>query len=130
MVTLNEVHPLADFQKNAKGHLRRLNKTGQPEVLTVNGKPAVVVQDARSYQRLLDSVEQAEAIAGIKLGLESLEPGDGVPAKKVFARLRCKHKIPASERNTASSSKRVSLPRLPRLASRESCERSAGRSTI
>ena len=97
MVTLNEVHPLSDFQKNAKGHLRRLNKTGQPEVLTVNGKPAVVVQDARSYQRLLDSVEQAEAIAGIKFGLESLARGEGVPAKKVFARLRRKHKIPVSE---------------------------------
>jgi prevent-host-death family protein len=97
MVTLNEVHPLADFQKNAKGHLRRLNKTGQPEVLTVNGKPAVVVQDARSYQRLLDSVEQAEAIAGIKLGLESLSCGEGMPARTVFARLRRKHKIPAGE---------------------------------
>jgi prevent-host-death family protein len=77
MLTLTEIHPLSDFKKNAKGHLRRLNKTGQPEVLTVNGKPAVVVQDARSYQRLLDSVEQAEAIAGIKLGLESLARGEG-----------------------------------------------------
>jgi hypothetical protein len=46
---------------------------------------------------LLDSVEQAEAIAGIKFGLESLARGEGVPAKKVFARLRRKHKIPASE---------------------------------
>jgi prevent-host-death family protein len=97
MVTLNQIHPLADFQKNAKGHLRRLNKTGQPEVLTVNGKPAVVVQDARSYQRLLDSVEQAEAIAGIKLGLESLGRDEGVPAKRAFARLRRKHKIFAGE---------------------------------
>src|SRR4051794_8346762 len=97
MVTLNEVHPLAGFQKNAKGHLRRLTKTGQPEVLTVNGKPAVVVQDARSYQRLLDSVEQTEVIAGIKLGLESLARGEGVPAKTVFTRLRRKHKIPTGE---------------------------------
>ncbi len=96
MVTLNEIHPLADFQKNTKGHLRRLIKTGQPEVLTINGKPAVVVQDARSYQRLLDSVEQAEAIAGIQLGLECLVRGEGQPAKKVFARLRRKHKIPAA----------------------------------
>lgn len=95
MVTLNETHPLADFQKNTKGHLRRLNKTGRPEVLTINGKPAVVVQEARSYQRLLDSVERAEAIAGIKLGLESLARGEGQPAKTVFTRLRRKYKIPA-----------------------------------
>ena len=96
MVTLNETHPLADFQKNIKGHLRRLNKTGQPEVLTINGKPAVVIQDARSDQRLLGSVEQAEAIAGLKLGLESLARGEGQPAKNVFARLRRQYKIPAA----------------------------------
>jgi prevent-host-death family protein len=95
MVTLNESHPFADFQQNAKRHLRRLNKTGQPEVLTINGKPVVVVQDARSYRRLLETVEHAETIAGIKLGLDSLGRGEGQPAKTVFARLRRKHKIPA-----------------------------------
>jgi prevent-host-death family protein len=92
---LNESHALADFQQDPKRHLRRLTKTGQPEVLTVNGKPAVVVQDARSYQRLLDTVEKAEAIAGIKLGLESMARGKGQSAKAVFARLRRRHKIPA-----------------------------------
>lgn len=95
MVILNDTHALADFQQHAKKHVRRLNKTGQPEVLTVNGKPAVVVQDARSYQRLLDTVEKAEAIASIKLGLESMARGKGESAKTVFARLRRKHKIPA-----------------------------------
>ena len=94
MVMLNDTHALADFQQHARKHLRRLNKTGQPEVLTVNGKPAVVVQDARSYQRLLHTVEKAEAIAGIKLGLESMAHGKGIPAKAVFARLRRKHKTP------------------------------------
>ena len=94
MIMLNDTHALADFQQHTKKHLRRLNKTGQPEVLTVNGKPAVVVQDARSYQRLLDTVEKAEAIAGIKLGLESMARGKGESAKTVFARLRRKHKIP------------------------------------
>jgi prevent-host-death family protein len=95
MMTLNETHPLADFQKNTQGHLRRLHETGQPEILTVNGQPAVVVQDAHSYQRLLDSVEQAETIAGIKLGLESLARGEGQPAKTVLGRLRRKYGISA-----------------------------------
>jgi prevent-host-death family protein len=94
MVMFNDTHALADFQQNPRRHLRRLNRTGQPEVLTINGKPAVVVQDARSYERLLDMVEQAEAIVGIKLGLESMARREGEPAKAAFARLRCKHKIP------------------------------------
>jgi prevent-host-death family protein len=95
MVLLNESHSLADFHQNAKRHLRRLSKTGQPQVLTVKGKPVVVVQDARSYRRLLDTVDKAEAIAGIKLGLDSLARGEGQPAKAVFQRLRRKHKISA-----------------------------------
>lgn len=96
MVMLNDTHALSDFQHDAKKHLRRLTKTGQPELLTVNGKPAVVVQDARSYERLLDTVEMAEAIAGIKLGLESMARGKGQPASAVFARRRRKHRIPAN----------------------------------
>jgi len=95
MVMLSDTHPLTDFQHHAKKHVRRLTKTGQPEILTVNGKPAVVVQDARSYQRLLDAVEKAEAIAGIKLGLKSMARGKGQPAKAVFRRRRRKHRIPA-----------------------------------
>jgi len=90
---LNDTRALSDFQHDAKKHLRRLTKTGQPELLTVNGKPAVIVQDARSYQRLLDTVEKAEAIAGIKLGLESMARGQGQPAKTVFAQLRRKHEV-------------------------------------
>src|SRR5438477_3320155 len=94
MVMFNDSHAFADFQQNPRPHLRRLNRTGQPEVLTVNGKPAIVVQDARSYQRLLDTVERAETIAGIQLGLESMARGEGEPVKAAFARMRRRHKIP------------------------------------
>ena len=93
MAMLNQTHTLADFQNDAKRHLRRLIKTGQPELLTVSGKPAVIVQDARSYQRLLDTVEKAETIAGIKLGLDSMAHGKGEPAGTVFRRLRRKYRI-------------------------------------
>ena len=95
MATLQETHSLDEFNQNAKTHVRRLKRTGLPEVLTVNGLPAVVIQDAGSYQRLLDAVEKAEAIAGIKRGLGSMERGEGESAKTVFSRLRRKYKIPA-----------------------------------
>jgi prevent-host-death family protein len=94
MVTLDVVHPLTDFQQHTASYVRRLKKTGRPEVLTVNGKPTVVVQDARSYQRLLEEVERAETLVGIKRGLESMESGKGRPARAVFARMRKKYRIP------------------------------------
>ena len=75
MVQVTDIHSLTDFQRNVKAHLKHLKETGRPEILTVNGKAAVVVQDAESYQRLLDLVEQAEAVEGIQRGLDDMKRG-------------------------------------------------------
>lgn len=58
MIRPEDVGSLTDFARNAKAHLRRLKRTGRPELLTVNGKAEVVVQSASGYQRLLDSLEK------------------------------------------------------------------------
>ena len=58
---------MTEFQRNTRTHLERLKKSGQPEVLTVNGQAEVVVQDAVAYQTLVDKLE---AIEGIRKGLE------------------------------------------------------------
>jgi hypothetical protein len=93
MVKLDEIHSLTDFQRDAKSHIKRLKQSGRPEVLTVNGRASVVVQDAFAYQELIDVVERAETLAGIGRGLESMRRGKGELANDVFARLRKRHKI-------------------------------------
>jgi hypothetical protein len=40
----------------------RLKLSGRPEVLTINGKAELVVQDAAAYQRLLEAVERARQV--------------------------------------------------------------------
>ena len=94
MVHLEDIHSLTDFQRNTKEHIQRLKETGRPEVLTVNGKAEIVVQDAASYQKLLELIDRVEAIEGIQKGLESMQRGEGQPAQDVFTRLRKKHNIP------------------------------------
>jgi hypothetical protein len=54
----------------------------RPELLTVNGKTAVIVQDAASYQALLERVERAEARAGIRRGIEAMKAGKLRPIKR------------------------------------------------
>ena len=93
MIHLDDIHSLTDFQRHAKEHIERLKETGRPEVLTVNGKAEVVVQDAAAYQKLLDMVDRLQAIEGIQKGLESMNCGEGEPAQEVFTRLRKKHNI-------------------------------------
>jgi len=39
-------------------------------------------------------VDRAEAIVGIKKGLDSMARGEGIPAEEAFERLRRKHNIP------------------------------------
>ncbi|MGB9421894.1 MAG: type II toxin-antitoxin system prevent-host-death family antitoxin [Candidatus Acidiferrum sp.] len=58
MVRPEDIGSLTDFNRNTKAHLKRLRRTGRPELLTVNGKAEVVVQSAFAYERLVKSVEK------------------------------------------------------------------------
>jgi prevent-host-death family protein len=87
-----DIDSLTYFKRNTAEVIERLKATGDPMVLTVNGKAEVVVQDAEAYQRMLDLVDRAEAVVGIKKGLESMAQGEGIPANEAFEQLRTKHK--------------------------------------
>ena len=60
MIRPEDIGSLTDFARNAKAHLRRLKRTGRPELLTVNGKAEVVVQTATAYQNLIEQLEKLE----------------------------------------------------------------------
>src|SRR4029453_646668 len=66
----NDIRSLSDFKRNTSELLDRLKKTGNPVVLTINGKAEVVVQDAEAYQELL---ERVETIEGIQRGLADVK---------------------------------------------------------
>ena len=82
-----DIHPLTDFKRNTAEFLSQLKTTGQPVVLTINGKAELVVQDARSYQRLLELAERLETIEAVQEGLASMKRGEGRPADAVFDEL-------------------------------------------
>lgn len=88
MIRASEIHSLTDFQRNARDHIRHLQQTGEPAVLTVNGKAEVVVQNASAYQELLDRLDRAEAIVGINRGLVSMRRGESLPAEQALEELR------------------------------------------
>ena len=81
MIRLSDIRSLTDFQRNFKVHLKHIKKSGRPLVLTINGKAELVVQDAESYQKLLELVERAEAIVRVKQGLEDVKHRPTRPLK-------------------------------------------------
>lgn len=93
MIDLASIHPLSDFQRNTKAHIRRLKRSGKPAVLTVNGQAEVVVQSAEAYQKLLDERELVETIRGISRGLEQANRGEGRPMREFLEELAREHRI-------------------------------------
>lgn len=91
MVDLENVHSLSDFQRNAKSHVERLKRTGEPEVLTVNGHAEVIVQSAKSYQKLLDDAEFARSLRIIKKSIEQAKAGKVRPMKEFLEELAAEH---------------------------------------
>jgi hypothetical protein len=65
--------------------------SGHPLVLTINGKAEIVVQDAASYQKLLDRMDELEALEGIKRGLADVEAGCVTPLRDFETGFRAKH---------------------------------------
>lgn len=79
-----DIQSLTDFKRKTPEFLRRLKETGNPVVLTINGKAELVVQDAASYQRLFNLAERLETIRAVKEGLASARRGEGRPMDEVF----------------------------------------------
>ena len=58
LIRPEDIRSLTDFARNARAHLDRLRRTGRPELLTVNGKAEVVVQNAIAYQNWIELLEK------------------------------------------------------------------------
>jgi len=89
-----DIHSLTEFKRDTSRLVRQMKRARRPVVLTVNGRAELVVQDAATYQRMLDRLERVEAIAGIRRGLEQVQRGEGRPAEDFFAQMRRKYDMP------------------------------------
>jgi len=94
MKLTRDIRPLTDFKHHTPEFVQQLKETGEPIILTINGKAALVVQDAASYQKLLDLAEESRVLEGIRQGLEDMHAGRGRPADEVFADIRRDLSIP------------------------------------
>jgi len=83
-----DIQSLSNFKQNASKFVKQVQETKEPLVLTVNGKPAVVVQDAERYQEMLDFQERAENAAILRKRLDHVNSGGTlIPAEEVFEEL-------------------------------------------
>ena len=93
------IDSLTRFKRQTADYLHRLQETGEPLVLTVNGRAQVVVQDATAYQKLLDAAakrEREDLRSAIEEGLADVRAGRTKPARAALAKLARKYGISSS----------------------------------
>jgi prevent-host-death family protein len=88
---------LSTFKRDSNKVMRQMKKTKQPVVLTVNGKAAVVVQDAESYQKLLELKERSEVVEILRHRLASRSRKKGRLAEDFFNEFFVKNNIPVED---------------------------------
>jgi prevent-host-death family protein len=88
---------LSTFKRDSNKVIRQLKKTKEPVVLTVNGQAAVIVQDAESYQSLLELRERAEVVAVLQERLASLKRKKGRSAEDFFTELFARNDLTFEE---------------------------------
>jgi len=70
-----DIQSLSVFKRDSSKFIKQMKKTGQPIVLTVNGKAAMVIQDADSFQKNYEDFQRLAAENGFDKLPRYFEPG-------------------------------------------------------
>jgi prevent-host-death family protein len=97
MKLARDIMSLSTFKRDSNKVMRQMKKTKEPVVLTINGKAAVVVQDAEAYQSLLDLKERSETIEVLRGRLASLGRKKGRTADEFFTEFFARNNIPVED---------------------------------
>ena len=97
MKLARDIMSLSTFKRDSNKVMRQMKKTKAPVVLTVNGKAAIVVQDAESYQSLLELKERAETVDVLRQRMATLSRKKGRTADEFFTEFFAKNNIPAED---------------------------------
>jgi prevent-host-death family protein len=97
MDVTRDIQTLSTFKRQSTKFVKQVRATGEPLVLTINGKAALVVLDAANYQAMLEERERLETIAAVKRGLESMKKGQGVEADKFWSNFFTNNGIPQDD---------------------------------
>jgi len=89
-----DIQAMTTFRRNPAKFIKYLKKTKKPLILTINGKAEAVLQDAEAYQRLLDIAAQADALEGVRQGIQDVKKGRVRPARESLELFRSRHAIP------------------------------------
>ena len=87
MFQSSDIYTVTEFSRKPAEHIKRLTESKRPEILTVNGKAAVVVQDAETYEKMAALAEYAESVQSIRQAMSE----QGRPLDEFTAEFEARH---------------------------------------
>ena len=75
MEVSKNVNAISEGEYNSSALIKRLQETGDPLGLTVDGTVQAVVLNAKAYQQLVELAEKSLALKSIQKSLEEVEQG-------------------------------------------------------
>ena len=89
MFQSSNIHTVTEFSRKPGEYIKRLTESKRPELLTVNGRAAVVVQDAETYEKMATLAEYAESAESIRQAMSE----QGRPLGEFTAEFEASHGI-------------------------------------
>jgi len=88
MVSTEHTQSLSDFRQKAGETLDRLNRTGNAEILTVNGEARAVLLSPAAYDELARDAQLSRDVTFIRRAMQEIQDGKGMEAGAFFDGLR------------------------------------------
>lgn len=90
------IHPddivsVTEFIRNAPAFTKRIKKSKNPAVLTVNGRAELIVMNKAQYNGFIQAQQDFADQMAIQAGLDDIAAGRTRPAQEVFDELNMKY---------------------------------------
>ena len=89
MFKSSDIHTVTEFSRKPAEYIKRLHESKRPEILTVNGKAALVIQDAETYEKMAELADYAQSIQSIRQAMTEV----GRPLAEFTKEFETKHGI-------------------------------------
>src|SRR5665213_3489406 len=88
MISTEHTQSLSDFRQKAAETLDRLNRTGEAEILTVNGEARAVLLSPAAFDELTREAQLTRDVAVIRKAMKQIDDGHGMEVDDVFSSIR------------------------------------------
>lgn len=87
----DDIHPVSEHRTHLTEHLRQVQESGRPMVITQKGRAAGVLLSPAAYDALVKQAEFAQDVLALREGRKQAAAGKGVDARTAIRQIAARH---------------------------------------